>query len=220
MIEKLPKGFIVLAVLLVGILFVILANPPHRLCNSKLEMLQELQKGRIFPSKGKVLARPPRVSREIEGCKLGNSPGACFELFSTLRGLSRDLHTMPIECAEDVQGVGEVRHALKEGLSLLVQIAWGDVPPERGVGIVRQGWLEASDLALFCDLKDLYMRFFGKEEMDQLRMGIFTSLPGEGAILTNGECVNCEFRKSALQVFSQEELWSHSLFSLRCDLYR
>lgn len=220
MINGWPKGLIVGAVLVVGILFVIFSNPPHRLCTSKIEMLRELQKGKVFTSQGKAMTRPARILKDIETCKLGNSPGACFELFSTLRGLSRDLHGLPMECAKDVSEVGEVRGSLREGLTLLVQIAWGEVPPERGVGSVRQGWLEASDLALFCDLKDLYVRFFGKEELDQLRMSIFANLPGEAAVFTNGECVNCAFRKNALQVFSPEELWTHSLFSLRCEMYR
>jgi hypothetical protein len=32
--------------------------------------------------------------------------------------------------------------------------------------------------------------------------------------------VNCDFRKNATQIFSPEELWSNSLFSIRCDMYR
>lgn len=220
MLYGIPKGLIVGAVLVVGILGVILFNPPHRQCESQIEVIRQLQKGKVFSGMGKTMARSPRVLKDIETCKLGNSPGACFELFSTLRGLARDLQGLPLECAEDLRSVGEIRGSLFEGMSLMTQIAWGEVPPEKAVSSVRQGWLEASDLALFCTLKDLYTRFFGKEEMDQVRASIMSKLPGEAAIFTNGACVNCEFRKTAPQAMAIEEVWSRSLFAVRCDLYR
>lgn len=218
--DGIPRGLIVAVVLVLGVAAVFIARPPHRQCESQIDVLRSLQRGRIFGAMGKSMARSPLVLKNIETCKLGNSPGACFELFSTMRGLSRDLSGIPLECAEDVRGVGEVRASLRETLTLLVQIAWGEQPPEQGVGSVRQGWLESSDLALFCNLKDLYTRFFGKEEMDQIRNGIFSKLPGEAAVFNGGVCVNCEFRKTAPQVLAPEEIWSRTLFSVRCDLYR
>lgn len=215
-----PKGLIVAVVLLAGICLVVLFNPPHRACTSKIEMLRELQKGKVFPSKGKVLVRSPRVVRAIEACKLGNSPGACFEFFSILRKFNGDLQSFPMECAEELRDVSEIRAVLREGISIMIQIAWGEAPPERGIAPLRQGWLESTDLALFCSLKDLYSRFFGKEELDEFRKSLYSKLPGEAAVFENSECVNCEFRKNAAQVFTPEELWSHTLFSMRCDLYR
>jgi hypothetical protein len=220
MIAGLPKGLVVAVVLIVGIIFFLVANPPHRPCTSKLEVFRELQAGKLFPGKGKVLARSPKILQQIENCKFGNSPGACFELFLTLRGLIRDLQSLPQECSEDIREVGEIRGSLREGMSLLVQIAWGETPPEKGMGPVQQGWLEAADLALFCSLKDMYVRFFGKEEMDQLKMAIMTKLPGEPAVIADGKCANCEVRKNALQVLSPEDAWSRTLFSLRCELFR
>lgn len=215
-----PKGLVVALILIGGTLLVILFNPPHRLCQTKVEMLKELQKGKIFPGKAKRMALSPKIIREVETCKLGNSPGACFEMFSTLRGLIRDLHGFPLECAEDLRDVGQVKGALSEGLGLLTQIAWGEQPPEPGIGSVQQGWLETGDIALFCSLKDMYVRFFGMESLDQLRMGIFSKLPGEAPLLENGACVNCDFRKTALQALGPEEIRARTLFAVRCELFR
>jgi hypothetical protein len=220
MIGGFPKALVVALILIGGVIGLFVFTPPHRQCQSQIEMLQQMQKGKVFPSQGKVLARSPLVMQEIENCKMGNSPGACFELFSTLRKLTRDLYTIPLDCAEDIKGLGEIRASLREGILLLAQISWGEGLPDKTVGSIRQGWLESSDIALFCGLKDMYTRIYGKDDFDQFRLDIFAKLPGEEAVMEEGVCKNCEFRKTALQVLSAEEVWARSIFSARCELYR
>lgn len=220
MIAGFPRPLVVAVIFILGIAAFFVFNPPRRLCQSQVEMFQQLQKGKVFPGQGKVLARSPKVIQEIETCKLGNSPGACFELFSTLRKLTRDLRGLPNECSEDLQELGTVRASLQEGMTLLAQISWGEAPPDKGVGGVRQGWLEASDIALFCGLKDAFVRIYGKEAFDQFRLSVYSKLPGEEAVFEEGVCKNCEYRKMAPAVLSIEEMWGRSLFSVRCELYR
>ena len=220
MIEGFPKGLIIALVLLAGVIGVVVFRPPHRLCDSKLDMLRDLQKGKVFAGQGKVMSRSPMAIRQVESCKLGNSPGACLELFTTLRGLDHDLQEIPAECSEDLKGLGEISFALKEGISLLVQIAWGEDAPEKTIGPIRQGWLESSDLALFCHLKELFLKIYGPEETDQFRLAVYSRLPGTPPMFTNGECVNCEFRKMATEMMPPEEIRQRSLFALRCEQYR
>ena len=215
-----PKGLLIGLVLLAGVVVVVIFRPPHRLCDSKLDMLRELQKGKVFAGQGKNMARSPKTIQAVESCKLGNSPGACFEFFNLLKGLDHDLQGIPAECSEDLKEVSEISFALKEGMSLLVQIAWGEEAPEKTIGPIRQGWLESSDLALFCHLKELYLKIYGQEEMDLFRPAVFSKLQGQAPMFQNGECVNCEFRKMAPEILKPDEIKERSLFSLRCELYR
>lgn len=160
----------------------------------------------------------PRLNREIEICKTGNSPGGCYELFKTLRKVTRELSNFPPECSEDLTAIGEVQRSIREGIALMAQIAWGESPPDSPE--VRFRWFEPADLALFCQLRDTYVRIYGKEEYDQFRMNIVGRLPGEAPAFSEGKCVNCEFRKRATQVMSAEEVWKRSVFSTPCHVYR
>lgn len=220
MINALPKPLLVALIFILGVVGLFILQPPHRQCESQIEVLMQQQKGRVFSGEVKGHARKPKVLEQIETCKMGNSPGACFELFSTLRRLARDMSILPLECAADLAELGEIRLALKEGLGLLLQIAWGEAAPEKETGGRGQGWLEASDLALFCSLRDLYARLYGPESSDQLRTELLSKLPGEAPILKEGLCENCEYRKTAIAILGAEDVRTRSLFGIRCDLYR
>lgn len=216
--NQIPRPLLVFGVLALGIAMFFFIQEPHSVCMSQLPVFQESQAGQIFPRPGKNSERPAIYPRLVENCKIGNSPGACYELFNLLRKLVRDLNGAPEECLLPFGEVVEVKKALTEGTLLIVQLAWGDKPPEQG--IAKFGWLEASDLSLFCQLKDTMIKVYGEPEWEGFRQATHGKLPGEAQIIQEGICANCEIIKKANQVFSGEEIWLRSLFSLRCEQFR
>ncbi len=218
MLDQIPRPLLVFGVLAAGIAMFFVIQEPHSVCMSQLPVFQESQQGQIFPRQGKTSQRPALYPRLVENCKVGNSPGACYELFNLLRKLVRDLHGSPNECLLPFGEVPEVKKALVEGTRLMVQLAWGDRPPEKV--IEKFGWLEASDLSLFCQLKDTMIKIYGDADWDAFRLATHPTLPGEAQIIQDGIFANCEIIKKADAVLSSEEIWLRSLFSLRCEQFR
>lgn len=218
MMANIPKPIIVFVVFFVAIAGILLSNPPYTKCQTQIEILHKNMTGEIFSRQGKRLTFSPRLNARIESCKLGNGPGGCFELFQMLRRVTRELRNFPSECSEDLTDVGEVARAIKEPMALMVQLAWGESPPAGPQ--VRNKWFEPADLALFCELRDTYVRIYGMEEFDQFRKAVSGSLPGEPPMFSEGQCVNCEFRKKAPQVLTADDIWKRSLFSTPCQSYR
>ncbi len=218
MLNQIPRPLLVFAALLTGIFLIFLIQEPHSVCNSQLETFKLAQAGLTYPRENEGKTRPAAFDRLLETCKMGNSPGACYELFVLLKKVNRDLEASPQECLPELGSAPEIQRALVKGLQLMVQIAWGDRPPEAG-GSAKTAWLEATDLALYCQLKANYMKAYGQEEWENFRLSVQQTLPGEAPILENGQCLNCQTMKKASEALSPEEIWSKSLFSVRCDLY-
>lgn len=215
---QLPKWVIVTLVLVGASFAIFFLNPPHSACESQIDVVKDRLKGRLFPGKARKSAVPPAYIAQLENCKMGNSPGGCYELFRTMRLVHRELANLDFTCNETLGGITEVRQSLRAVMALLVQVGWGEEPPRPGEP--QRSWLETSDLGLFCHMRDLYMRYYGKEELDKFMEFVFSDLPGEPPIFEGSTCANCEFRKKAKDVLSKEEMWARSLFSTRCDIYR
>lgn len=216
--NQIPRPLFVFGVLALGIAAFFFIQEPHSVCTSQLPVFKESQAGLIFPRPGKTSERPAIYPRLVENCKIGNSPGACYELFNLLRKLTRDLHASPNECLLPFGEVPQVKKALREGTLLMIQLAWGDRPPEKG--LAKFGWLEASDLSLFCQLKDTMLKIYGEEAWESFRLASHAQLPGEAQIIQDGVCANCATIKKASEVLSAEEIWLRSLYSLRCEQFR
>jgi hypothetical protein len=201
MLEKIPRPFLVFLVLAIGVLLFFFIREPHTVCQSQLEVLKESQAGALFPGKaGSALGgRAPRYQRLLEDCRQGNGPGACFEYFTLLRNLIRDLNGSPRECLGPFGEANEIKRALFEGAQVMVLIAWGEKPPEEGVH--RFSWLEASDISLFCSLKEMIGRIYGENGWEQFRLKTQTKMPG-------------------VKSLSPEQIWVRSLFSVRCEQFR
>ncbi len=218
MLEQVPKWVIVLGVLTLSSFAFYFLDPPHSACQSQIQIFKDKLKGRLFPGKGKKNEIAPAYRTQLENCKLSNSPGGCYELFMTMRLAARELSNLDFSCNETMGEVPEIQQSIKAVLVLMVQIGWGEAPPNPGEP--SRSWLELTDLNLFCNLKDLYVRYYTKEVLDELQTKVSAELPGELPIFEGSSCANCEFRKQAKDVLSKEEIWARTLFSTRCDLYR
>jgi hypothetical protein len=84
-------------------------------------------------------------------------------------------------------------------MKLMVQMAWGERPPVSYTQ--KNGWFDASDLHLFCDLKRVAIRFYGAEQFSQWQEGLLQSMPNA-------------------EKLTREQVWPRSLLSTPCDSFR
>lgn len=209
------KSHIVFLVIVGGVLAIFFLQRPHTVCDAQKAALIQSQAGSIYSQQVKNVKRPAQFSKYLDICRQGASPGACYELFQQLRKLDKDIGVLSETCAVELASENEVKSALRESLKTFVQIGWGASIP---VGTVQNyGWLEQTDLHLFCRLKRDYIVIFGRDEFEELRLQIQASLPGEAIIVENGNCKNCETRKKAVDLIAADEVWLKSLFALRCE---
>lgn len=215
--NTLSRPVIVFLVLVGGVLLILLAQKPHSVCDSQIEVFKESQKGALYGVEFKGKKVSPRYGAYLETCRMGNSSGACYELFSLLKKLVRDLDAGPAQCLPEMSDVAPLKKVFYEQIELMAILAWGSQPPDRGPQ--RLNWYDSADVALFCSMKRLFIQIFGEDAYEDWREKVYVKFAGEAPIVREGVCINCSERKNALQVLSSEEIWVRSLFSVRCDQY-
>ena len=217
LIESLPKPVLALLAILVAIGVFMLSSPPHTVCDTQEEALRETEKGSIFPSKVNKNVMPPALSRAKESCQIGNSAGSCFEYFSILKQVAEDVGKGSSECVTQLYSVKEIASTLNDGIELMARLAWGVKPPKPGPE--KFGWMQESDLAVFCRVKGIYIRAKGEEAWNNLRGKIFGKLPGEEVPVSTDPTVAAVEPRKATVVMSELDIFNRSIFSLRCDNY-
>ncbi|KYG64408.1 hypothetical protein AZI85_03025 [Bdellovibrio bacteriovorus] len=216
-INSLPKPVLAFLAILIGIGVFMLISPPHTVCDSQQTTFQELQKGNIFPTEIKKNKIPPTIVRAKEACQLGNSAGSCYEYFMVLKNVADGIGKASSECTGQLFNVTEVRSAMNDGIELMARLAWGIKPPEPG--IERFGWMQEADIAIFCRLKNIYIRANGEEAWVNLRKNIYGKLPGEEVPPpTDPTQVAVEPRKATMML-NEQDIFNRSLFSVRCEAF-
>ncbi len=219
LISSLPKPILALLVLAIAIGVFMIISPPHSVCDSQEVTFRELQAGNIFSREGakKNTKIPARLARAKESCQLGNSAGSCYEYFEVLKKIADDINKANSECAPQLLNISEVKSAITDGVEVMARLAWGISPPESGLN--RFGWLQESEIATFCRIKNVYVNAMGEETWTNLRRKIFAKLPGEEAPLSELPDQAPIEGKKATALLSEEEIWSRSLFSVRCEIF-
>lgn len=197
-LNMLPKN--VLAVLAIGggILFIVLSQPPHSVCDSQMEAIKKSQERFLYKDPKSKKITTTKYERLRDQCKIGNNPGGCYEYFQELKTMLHDLGTLTGECASRVSNETEFKKALWESMELVIQLAWGEKPPTSYNA--KFGWLETADISLYCQLKNRILMVFGEEEWNRFREKTSVALPGA-------------------QPMSRNQLWDMSLFSENCARY-
>jgi hypothetical protein len=216
-INSLPKPVLALLVIIVGIVVFFMIQPPHTVCDTQAEALQEAQRGVLFPAKEKKNVIPPSILRSKEACQLGNSAGSCYEYFLSLRKVADDITKSSAECAAQLYELAEVRTALNDGLEMMVRLAWGLKPPEPT--LERFGWMQESEISTFCRLRTVYVRANGEDAWVELRRKISTKLPGEEVPVALEPGQATVEPRMATTLMSEQDIWNRSLFSARCDVF-
>lgn len=223
--KTLPPAVLALIVLAGAIILFIVSNPMHTLCDTQGEVLQQSQTGPLFPQPTQVRDErgkhnqtlPPRIVAAKEKCQIGNSGGACYEYFSILKQLAVDIGKVSTECFAQMFELPNVERAFRDGVEVMTRIAWGPEPP--ALWWNRSGWLQESELAIFCRMKNIYIRTKGQEEWDALRQSIFAKLPGEAPVVKTDPNQIVAEPKRAIQVLSEQEILNRSIFAVRCESF-
>ena len=92
----------------------------------------------------------------------------------------------------------EYSRALWESSELLILMAWGEKPPAAYNS--KMGWLEISDISLFCKMHERIGALYGEKTWDLFRERIMRELPGAKDLARN-------------------QVWDLSIFSENCARY-
>lgn len=196
-LEELPRPMLIFLVFFIGAAFFFIANPPKNACDVQLDVVKKNLTGIIFPKSTKDTSLSSMYKRSLDQCELGNSLGSCLEYFSTLRQFVKELSAVQHECLAKVVSNRDINESLINGVKTLASLAWGEAPPDLGA-TNRYGWLEMAELAVYCDLKNIYIRKNGDEAWDNWLNQVISELPEAKKIPT-------------------DEAFVRSIFSLRCE---
>ncbi|MEZ4873645.1 MAG: hypothetical protein R2827_15670 [Bdellovibrionales bacterium] len=198
--KSLSKSTTAFLVIVLGILFIVISDPPKSVCDSQIAQFKKTQAGFMFPETERVVGKikETRLKKQSDFCKVRNSPGACFELFTSLKVLVKELGFLDSRCQPDIAGLSQVRDAIFENIELMTLLAWGETPPVNYHA--KLNWLTGADMKLYCDLKRVAVDFYGESRWQSFREKMIAAVPG-----TEG--------------MSREEIWNVILLSTKCDAY-
>lgn len=196
-LASLPTRVLAIGAIILGFLFFLLNDPPKTVCDVQLDIFQKEQDRFLYPSASGV--QKPEIDKAFEVCRQGAGPGDCFDLFRKLKKLALDVENIPRQCTGAASGRSEVKKGIWGSLKLMVMLAWGERPPLTYVQ--RQGWLDTSDVALFCRLKHQAVEIFGREAWIGFREAVVKDLPGAATL-------------------PKEQVWQRSLLSTACENFR
>ncbi len=197
-IAAIPKNILATGIIIIGIFFIILSDPPHTVCESQLEVLKANQNNLLYKNPKSKFQKVTKYQRLRDQCLNTNSPGGCYELFQEIKLLLQDLSAVPNSCAQQAGAVKEVKEAVWESTEILVKLAWGHTPPS--AYHAKFNWLDTADISLFCRLKNRIVVTYGDTAWNSFRERMMTSLPGAKDLPRN-------------------RVWDMSIFSENCARY-
>jgi hypothetical protein len=210
-LNQIPKPLLALIAVVGMAFFIYYAQPPRTICDTERETFEESLKGELYPERvsKKQGLRPAEMTKAKEYCKLGNSSGGCLEYFNLLRNIVRSMDLLSQECLPVLAEAPQVHSALKEGLSLMVLLAWGDQPPIDQ----NQNWFRYADYAVFCKVREQLKKITPEDELNEFYLAILGQLPGPKPTDSFSP------RSKAIQTMPQSEVFQKSILSLRCGSY-
>ncbi len=174
LIASVSRTTFVIIALGVGIVLMILLDPPYGLCDAQVDGFKERQKSFLYKKKSKFESQPKAlVLRDM--CLQTNAPGGCYEYFAKLKMMLNDLNQIQSQCRTDVGGISALKKTYWAAADLLVKIAWTEKPPESIQD--KKSWLTASDMNLYCNLKRLSTDYFGPERWKNFQEKVMKTLP-------------------------------------------
>ena len=172
---RLPRPLLATLLIAVGIVFMILNDPPHTFCDSQLEQFKKLQKGILYPDPTDYHKEKSILKRTKTQCESEGAPGACYEYFSYIKRVLRDFRVLSPDCKAQIYAKSEVKKSLSSALSLITALAFRE---EVLTGQVSKfHWLTRADLTLFCEIKNKYIMEYGRGSYQALEAEILNLLP-------------------------------------------
>lgn len=212
-------NIIALGIILLVVLFILFSQPQRDECDIHIENFRKVLKADLYVQNLKTTQLPPRIKGAVSNCRNGNNSGACLDVHEIMIRFFDSLNRVPQSCFYKFENDSNVTGALITVMKLYIAIAWGEGPPERLSQVGAETWLEYQDYALYCRTKKSFIQLFGQEKFSQIEAGLVSDLPGEFPILKDNKCLNCEHRKSALQVMGFSEVKKRSLLGINCSRF-
>ena len=208
-LHKLPRAFLATAAIGAGIALIVLNDRPHQLCDTQINHFQSVQKADF--------------TKLINECRMTNSPGGCYDLFSHLKKLLRNFRLVSPKCFERLSLISlsrkphfkqgnltaeekkyfskkiSVKEVLFDSIELMSRLAYRGEETLSGVKN-KLHWLGPADLSLFCSLKEVVTLFYGGESLKSFENQILKTLPGTEKV-------------------SLKTLRKNSILSENCSLY-
>ncbi|MGE3975157.1 MAG: hypothetical protein AB7F59_11590 [Bdellovibrionales bacterium] len=173
---KIPQGLLIFLVLVGGLIFILLAQPPHSVCEPQMEIFKTSQEGFLFLNPSKSYLKTTGFQKTLDFCKHGNNAGSCFEFMQGLQKMMDVTLSSPAECHGGITELTEVSSATWRGLELMTRAAWGAAAPKSSME--RQGWLDAPAMELYCRLKKFAITNYGQGAWSSFVESQLPQLPG------------------------------------------
>jgi len=213
------QNTIAIFVILIAVILILIFQDRRQECDIHLENFKRHLQSDLYSQKLKTVVLPPRLIGAIKNCKESNNSGACLDVHQTmLKTLEMILRT-PKNCYLALAEDNALKGALIQVMRLYTEIAWGETPPGKLSQIGEGSWLGYSDYALFCNIKNTFVQIFGREEFDKTELKLVKDLPGDAPIIEEGKCLNCDFRKKAVDVTEFYEVKKKSLIGINCSRF-
>lgn len=196
--RQLSKGTLAFLVIGAGILFIVLSDPPATVCGEQIKAFNNKQVGFLTKGPKEGFREQTRFHQLVDVCIRSNSVGGCYEAFQQIRSTAEQTRSFSLECLSKAGAQSAIKDFFNKSLDLLIRLAWGPLPPE-SINL-KLGWLEPTEVALFCKLKDYYLALYGDQAWAAFREKYLQSLPGAKEI-------------------GREEAWKRSLVSIDCGRY-
>ena len=166
LLDKLPRFFVAVVAISLGVAFILSQDPPKTLCDTSLEHFQSLQRGN-FEALSQTCART-------------NSAGACYPMFSNIQKFIRSFYLVPQTCTKDLKNLPEVRSQLFQSFELMVLLSWREEALKGQVS--KFHWLSQGDRDLFCKLKKWIVLFYDHSSLDTLEKSLLDKMPASEGV--------------------------------------
>jgi hypothetical protein len=227
-IQKIPRPFLVLGVLVLAIVFFVVNDPLRDECEVQSALFKKKMAGLTDPvrlNNGKKNIQFPQLEYWKDRCKEGNTQGACEDYFTGLRTMVSELRLVSDKCQVKLSEQSErFARTISEGLQIMALVAWGEKPPA-GPGD-RLGWLTTTHLQTFCYLRRAFILISDEETYEALKAKVYREYPDNWPDSVQLEDRVDEKRPRAFKTTSNpngslraDAIYTRSLFSIRCDLY-
>lgn len=195
---SLPKAMLVTLVLAVGIVFIVLSNPPATMCDAQIHEFKQSTADVLSLNPKDHFQTQTKMQQWLSTCEQTQDAGGCFTLFEGVRQVLRAQNTVSPKCFEQLGQESAFAHTIWKTLDLMAKLAWGSQPPVSPAD--NAGFLDAADLSLYCTLRQKAIDIYGQNRWNSFLEPYFSSLPGATKL-------------------SRNDAWGRMLFSVNCASY-
>lgn len=199
--ETTPKMVLGPILVLLGLGYFVIADPPKTICDTQFDLFKEKQQKYIYGTKKNNIQQPAVFLRDFEGCRTTNSSGGCFDWLQGLKALRKDVRLLPSECGSKLSALDPFKSYIEKSFWIFTHISWNDTDVRRR-GLYH--WLDAEDIAIFCSLKREWVRLNGRPAWKQLEVKLLQDV-------LNTKKINDK-------PVSQKEAWERTVLSQSCGL--